>query len=189
VVVTKDPDDARTVAGFLRGDPDAVSLVDGWIAAAASPYRRRLAADWGDLLQEVRLEVVRLLQNERFRGESRLKTYLWRVTNHTCLDAMRRQRRRPPHDTEDPETPLPSRDPSPLDLVLEQDAGRRLLQALESLPTDCRELWTLVLKGLGYKEIAQRMGLAEGTLRVRAHRCRKKAVEMLTGNTPRSASA
>jgi RNA polymerase sigma-70 factor, ECF subfamily len=188
-VVTKDPEDARTVAGYLNGEPAAVALVDGWIAAAASPYRRRLASDWGDLLQEVRLEVIRLLQNDKFRGESRLKTYLWRVANHTCLDAMRRQRRRPPHEAEDPEAPLPSRDPSPLDLVLEQDAGRRLLQALESLPTDCRELWGLVLKGLGYREIAQRLGMAEGTLRVRAYRCRKKAVEVLAGNAPRSASA
>ena len=187
---TQETDDARTAAGYLRGERDAVVLVDGWIASAAGPYRRRLGADWPDILQEVRLEVIRLLRDGCFRGESRLKTYLWRVANHTCLDAIRRLRRRPPHDVADEEAPLPAGDPSPLDRVLERDAGRVLLEALDALPTDCRQLWGLILKGLSYREISQEMGLAEGTLRVRAHRCRKRAAEVLVGSAAaRSASA
>jgi RNA polymerase sigma factor (sigma-70 family) len=187
--ITQEPDDVRTAAGYLHGERDAVVLVDGWIASAAGPYRRRLGADWPDILQEVRLEVIRLLRDGCFRGESRLKTYLWRVANHTCLDAIRRLKRRPPHDTADEEAPLPARDPSPLDRVLERDAGRVLLEALDALPGDCRELWGLILNGLSYREISRRMGLAEGTLRVRAHRCRKRAAEVLMGSGARSASA
>jgi len=187
--VTIEQDDAQTIAGFLRGDATAVALVNGWIGAAASPYRRRLGAEWPDVQQEVRMEAVRLLQAGKFRGESRLKTYLWRVTNHTCLDALRRLRRRPPHDPAEPETLPPSPDPSPLDRVLGGDAARVLLQALDTLPADCRRLWTLVLDGRSYGEIGREMGLAEGTVRVRAHRCRKKAAEALVGNAPRSASA
>ena len=56
------------------------------------------------------------------------------------------------------------------------------LTALEAVPPDCRALWDSILKGMSYKEIGESMGLSEGTLRVRAHRCRKRAVEALGGN-------
>ena len=175
-------EDAETVAGFIRGDPAAVALVDRWAAAAAAPFRRKLSADWPDLLQDARVEILRLLRASSWRGESSLKTYVWRVVAHNCIDALRRQRRRPVEELGEAEMSLPSRDPSPLDLVLDDDAQRRLLMALEAVPADCRRLWGSILRGLSYREISREMGLAEGALRVRAHRCRKRAVEALGGN-------
>jgi RNA polymerase sigma-70 factor (ECF subfamily) len=159
-----------------------VALVDRWISGAAAPFRRRLGADWPDLLQEARMEVLRLLRNSSWRGESRLKTYVWCVVGHTCLDALRRLKRRPILEPAEPEAPIPSPDPSPLDRVLDLDSARLLLTALEAVPPDCRALWDSILKGMSYKEIGERMGLSEGALRVRAHRCRKRAVEALGGN-------
>lgn len=156
--------------------------MDKWIAGAAAPFRRRLGADWPDLLQEARMEVLRLLRNSSWRGESRLKTYVWCVVGHSCLDALRRLKRRPELEPADPEAPIASSDPSPLDHVLDQDSRRLLLTALASVPAECRELWGSILRGLSYREISGRMGLTEGALRVRAHRCRKRAVEALGGN-------
>jgi RNA polymerase sigma factor (sigma-70 family) len=175
-------EDAETLAGFLLGDADAMARVDGWIAGAAGPFRRRLAGDWDDLLQEVRIEILRLLRRSSWRGEARLKTYVWQVVGHTCLDAMRKQKRRPAMEPVEPETPLPSPDPSPLDRVMDEDSRRRLLAALDAVPADCRELWRLILSGLSYQQISAQMGVAEGALRVRAHRCRKRATEALAGN-------
>ena len=175
-------EDARTVAGFLAGDAEALRRVDGWIAAAASPFRRRLGAEWPDLLQDARIELLGLLRRSSWRGEARLRTYVWRVVGHTCLDALRRLQRRPALEPADADAPIPSRDPSPLDRVLDLDAARRLLAALEAVPGDCRELWGAILRGLSYGEISGRMGVSEGALRVRAHRCRKRAVEALGGN-------
>lgn len=175
-------EDTATVAAYLRGDPTAIARVDGWIAGAAGPFRTRLAGDWPDLLQEARIEILKLLRRSSWRGEARLKTYVWQVVGHTCLDAMRRQKRRPPHETVDAEAPLPSPDPSPLDRVLDEDSRRRLLAALAAVPPDCRELWQLILQGLSYQQIGARMGVAEGALRVRAHRCRKRAQEALGRN-------
>ena len=176
-------EDAETVAGFLRGDPIAVARVDQWIAGAALPFRRKLAADWPDLLQEARVEILRLFRQSAWRGESRLKTYVWRVVGHTCLDAVRRIGRRPPHEPTDPEAPLASADPSPLDQILQQDTARRLLSALEAVPADCRELWRSILRGQSYREISGAMGVSEAALRVRAHRCRKRAIEALGGQS------
>jgi RNA polymerase sigma-70 factor (ECF subfamily) len=177
-------EDAETVAGFLRGDLEAIAAVDRWIAGAASPFRRRLGDDWHDLLQEARIEILRLLRRSSWRGEARLKTYVWQVVGHTCLDAMRRQKRRPALEPVDDDAPLPSAEPSPLDRVLSDDARRRLLTALEAVPADCRELWRMILSGLSYQQISTQTGVAEGALRVRAHRCRKRAAEALTGNAP-----
>jgi RNA polymerase sigma factor (sigma-70 family) len=158
--------------------------MDRWIAGAAAPFRRRLGGDWHDLLQEARIEILRLLRNGSWRGDARLRTYVWQVVGHTCLDAMRRLKRRPPLEPVEPDAPLPSADPSPLDLMMDSDSRRLLLNALEAVPADCRDLWRLILSGLTYQQISTQTGVAEGALRVRAHRCRKRAVEALAGNAP-----
>lgn len=182
-------EDDDVAAAFVAGDATAIQAVDGWIAAAASPFRRRLGADWPDLQQDARIEILRLLRASSWRGESRLRTYVWRVVGHTCLDALRRQRRRPQAETADVMDSLPAPAPSPLDRVLEQDAGRVLLEALAALPEDCRTLWTRILRGASYADISHELGVAEGALRVRAHRCRKRALEVLAGNAPPAGTA
>jgi len=163
--------------------------VDGWITGAAGPFRRRLAVDWQDLLQEVRLEVLRLLRRSSWRGEARLKTYVWRVTGHTCLDALRRRRRRPEAEPAGLELELRSRDPSPLDQVIDDDSTRALLAALQAVPAECRQIWDRILRGLSYREISGELGVSEGALRVRAHRCRKHAALALAGNAAVPAGA
>ena len=61
-------DDRDVVARFLRGEREAVGTVDSWIARAAWPYQRRLADRWDDVLQDVRLEVTRLLGQGKISG-------------------------------------------------------------------------------------------------------------------------
>jgi len=174
--------DGELVTLFLGGDKETVEAANGWIARAATPFRRRLDSEWEDVLQEVRLEVFRLLQGGQYRGEASLRTYLWQVTAHTCLDALRRRQRRPAADALDIESSILAPDPSPLDRVLGQEREQMLLAALESMSRECRELWDLILSGLSYCELSGRLGVSEGTLRVRAHRCRQRAVAALGCN-------
>jgi RNA polymerase sigma-70 factor (ECF subfamily) len=176
------PDDARTIACYLRGDLDAVALVERWLALAAGPFRRRLGLEWEDVLQDARLEAFRQLSAARFRGEARLKTYLGRVACLTCIDAVRRLRRRPPMETDETAAEVPSPEPSPLDLTLRRDTDRSVRAVLDSTSPQCQELWRMIHQGLSYKEMASRVGVAEGTLRVRVHRCRCEALEVLNGN-------
>ena len=171
-------EEAEVVARYLRGDSQAVGTVDGWIARAAYPYQRRLSSRWDDVLQDIRMEVTRLLQEGKFRGESSFKTYLWRVVSHTCLDQIRSQTKWQWADIE----------------TLEQDDGRAsgapyvpvgdpverdlLLRVLDRASQDCRELWRMLLLGLSYREMSLRLQVAEGTLRVRVLRCRERAVAL-----------
>lgn len=171
-------DDREVVARFLRGDPDAVSTVDGWIERAAWPYQRRLSSRWDDVLQDVRLEVTRLLGDGKFRGESSLRTYLWRVVSHTCLDQIRSQSKWQWADLEtleqeDGRAAAPPR-PAAEDHV-ERDL---LLRVLDRASQECRELWRMLVLGLSYREMSLRLDVAEGTLRVRVLRCRERAVAL-----------
>jgi RNA polymerase sigma factor (sigma-70 family) len=178
------PEDVQLAADFARGDRRAVAVIDGWLISAAGPFRRRLGADWEDVLQEVRIEVLRLVQGGSFRGESRLRTYLWQVTAHTCIDALRRRSRRPATDALELDDPLLSSDPSPLDQVLARESDRALLAVLQAMSQECRDLWNFILAGLSYREISARLGATEGALRVRALRCRQRAAEVAGRNAP-----
>ena len=171
-------DDRDMVTRFLRGDADAVATLDGWISRAAWPYQRRLANRWDDVLQDVRLEVTRLLGEGKFRGESSLRTYLWRVVSHTCLDQIRSQGKWQFTDLEavDQED---GRAAGPPRVAVEDPAERDLLmRVVDRASSDCRDLWKMLLLGLSYKEMSQRLQVAEGTLRVRVLRCRERAIAL-----------
>lgn len=182
-------EDADVVGRYLQGEAQAVSAVDGWIARAAYPYQRRLANRWDDVLQDIRLEVTRLLMQGKFRGESSFKTYLWRVVSHTCLDQIRAKSRVKWTELDSGDD---SEEPSPvITSASHESPGTRsevkdlLLRVLERVPAECRELWRMIHAGLSYREMSDRMGVAEGTLRVRVLRCRERALtaraELLPG--------
>lgn len=168
--------DRDVVARFLRGEPEAVATLDGWIVRAAWPYQRRLANRWDDVLQDVRLEVTRLLGDGKFRGESSLRTYLWRVVSHTCLDQIRAQTKWQwaDLDTLDQDD---GRAAGPVQPVGDDPVERDLLmRVLDRASQECRELWRMLVLGLSYREMSLRLQVAEGTLRVRVLRCRERAV-------------
>lgn len=170
-------DDQEVVARFLKGEAAAVGTVDGWISRAAWPYQRRLADRWDDVLQEVRLEVTRLLGQGKFRGESSLRTYLWRVVSHTCLDQIRSQSKWQWTDLEAVDRGDALTLPPPGVASIREDRDL-LVRVLDRVPQDCREMWRLIVAGLSYREMSLRMSVAEGTLRVRVLRCREKAVAL-----------
>lgn len=169
-------DDLTLVSRFLRGDREAVGTIDGWISRAAWPYQRRLANRWEDVLQDVRLEVSRLLGEGKFRGESTLRTYLWRVVSHTCLDQIRAESKWQWTDLEvaDQGMAIPGRSPEPL--ARRQEDRDLLSRVLDRVPPDCRGMWRMIVEGLSYREMSRHLDVAEGTLRVRVLRCRERAL-------------
>jgi RNA polymerase sigma factor (sigma-70 family) len=175
-------DDRDVAAGYLEGRADAVHLLDGWLDRAARPYRRKLVNEWDDVLQELRMELLRLLRSGQYRGESSLKTYVWRAVGHSCIDRLRRRARRP--EASEPLPDLPSPSPSPLKAVLRSESRDALLRALGETPLECRRLWAMILAGKSYDEMSRDLGVAAGTLRVRALRCREKATAALARVRP-----
>jgi RNA polymerase sigma-70 factor (ECF subfamily) len=130
-----------------------------------------------DLSQEVFVSVHAALG--RFRGESRLSTWIYRVAKNHCLNRLkylqRRQRGRSTEISDVPEgvleASLPSRRPD--EAIVEREEKALVQRALGELDEEHRLLLVLRdIEGLPYHEIAQVTELPEGTVKSRLHRAR-----------------
>jgi RNA polymerase sigma-70 factor (ECF subfamily) len=168
-------DGATLARRFLDGQVEAVRIVEGWVRSSAGSFRRRLGTDWEDAVQESLLEVTEALREDRVRNPERLRAWVFRAAAHTCLDRVRKRRRWSWVDADEVALNNP---PSALRRLLEQGTVGTLLDLVGRCPEHCRDLWQMILEGLSYREMSERTGLAEGTLRVRVLRCRRLAQDL-----------
>lgn len=170
--------DLELIAGFLHGDPMAVGTISRWIQQAAGRYRNRLSTEWDDLLQDLLLEVTVVLQEGGFRGDCRLRTFVWRIAHYRCLNRIRDLARRPKSQATEvsPEIAEPSR--PVIDRLVERESEDLLRRFLGTISDDCRRLWTSILAGRSYHQMSHETGISEGALRVRVLRCRQKALTL-----------
>jgi RNA polymerase sigma-70 factor (ECF subfamily) len=132
-----------------------------------------------DLSQDVFLRVFRMLP--QFRGQSSLRTWIYRIVVTQAFNRRRWWRRR--HQSE--QVPLEqhaaahgelaeSRSYAQPDRVLQQrEASSRVWEALGRLPLDQRTVIVLrEIDGLSYEEIADTIGVAVGTVKSRLARAR-----------------
>jgi RNA polymerase sigma-70 factor, ECF subfamily len=159
-------------------------------------FRRQVAAnlyrvigdrtDLDDLVQEVFVIAFRGL--DRFRGDARLSTWLYRICVNVALGRIRTRRRRPaaigmtdldtaaidPSMTERPETPERS-------LQRRQDQ-ERVYRALETLAPKKRiVLYLHEIEGLDLKEIAYLVDSNPVTVRTRLFYARREFYKVLAG--------
>lgn len=135
-------------------------------------------ADAEDLLQEIFLAAHRKL--ETFRGESALGTWLYRLATNLCLDHLRSRsgRSRQVTDALDDEAGL--RDVSSGTLAEQTVTKMDLERALARLPEGCRAAFVLHdVEGLEHREVAEVLGVAEGTSKSQVHKARMKLRALL----------
>jgi len=122
-------------------------------------------ADAEDATQDVFLVVFTGLP--KFRGESRLATWIYRIAIRT---AFRTRARRPKTEPLDVDPPGKANDPA-----LDGEKRRQLRTALTRLSAEHRTVLALFsLDGLSHREIADTLGIPEGTVWSRLHLARKK---------------
>jgi RNA polymerase sigma-70 factor (ECF subfamily) len=145
--------------------------------------RRQLGneADAEDVVQEVLLRVVRRLGT--FRGESRLTTWLHRVTVncallHRRLNAPRlaQEVHMPLEGLADrgrPDAGVPGRDPLPEKQVLDRELRRQIERAITRLPEKYRDAFVLAeVENLPSAQVGESLGLSAAALKSRLHRAR-----------------
>lgn len=138
------------------------------------------SADAEDLLQDIFLTAHRKLDS--FRGESALGTWLYRLATNLCLDYLRSRAGRSSQLTGslDDETGLFDAGTSSL---AERTVTRMDLErALARLPEGCRAAFVLHdVEGLEHREVAEILGIAEGTSKSQVHKARLRLRAMLAG--------
>jgi RNA polymerase sigma-70 factor (ECF subfamily) len=133
-----------------------------------------------DLSQEVFLRVFRTIHS--FRGQSALKTWIYRIVVNQARNRQRfwRRRRRADqvsldqHVAEHGDLRQPGDGRSPARAFVRKELASKLWSALNALPFDQRTVVVLrEIDGLSYDEIAFSLGVAVGTVKSRLTRARQ----------------
>ncbi len=127
-------------------------------------------ADAEDATQEVFLRVYQ--QARKFRGRSRFSTWLLRLAaNHTLN--MVHKRNLLARQSGPIENDLVSPAPTPESGALDQEQRAKLCRLLQELSFPQRQVLVLrELEGLNYRELAEILGVPEGTVTSRLNRAR-----------------
>jgi RNA polymerase sigma-70 factor (ECF subfamily) len=182
--------DEQLLARLRSGDAAAYeALVRMWGPPLLTVARRFLhqEQDSQDAVQETFLSAFRAL--DRFQGEARLGTWLYRIAVNVCLMKLRSRRRRPelaiedllPRFHNDGHRDLAVLHPSGLDLAVDQrEVRQQVRQAIEALPDSYREVLILRdIEQLSTEETALQLEIGEGAVKTRLHRARLALRELL----------
>lgn len=180
-------EEARLVAALKRGDEAAFGQFVQLHQNRVFGLCLRMLGnpeEAEDLAQEVFLTVFKAIGS--FRAESRLSTWLYRITRNHCLNRIKflkrraHERKQPLEDTRQADLagqhidrPVAGRVDRP-DRLVEGRQMEAIIQAqIDLLSPEHKELIILRdLEHLSYDEIQEITGLAQGTVKSRLHRAR-----------------
>jgi RNA polymerase sigma-70 factor (ECF subfamily) len=145
------------------------------------------AADAEDAVQDALLAAYKHL--DQFRGQAQLSTWLTAIVTN-CARMQLRRRPRQPHVSldeqlgQDQEYSLSDRlahsGPSPEEECSKAELHGHLVEYVGQLSTPLRRAYQMSdLEGRSVKEIAQTLGLAEGTVKAQLSRARAKLSRMM----------
>ena len=143
--------------------------------------------DAADMAQEVLVKIFKNLN--KFKGDSKFSTWIYRVATNTCLDELKRIRRHPTYsldqeiDTDEGSISADIMDEAP---TPEQAAERKAVQnavnaAIARLGDDHKKVIVLRdIQGFSYEEIAEMMNCSDGTVKSRISRARAQLKKILS---------
>ena len=185
---------AGTAAAGRQGDAALVERCrQGDLAAFEEIYRTHAGrlyslacrmlgnpADAEDLLQEIFLSAHRKLDG--FRGDSALGTWLYRLAMNQCLDYLRSRATRTNQVTSAIDEEFGLDDAGSRRLAEQTLTKMDLERALARLPEGCRAAFVLHdVQGLEHREVAEVLGIAEGTSKSQVHKARLRLRTILSG--------
>jgi RNA polymerase sigma-70 factor (ECF subfamily) len=126
-----------------------------------------------DLAQETFIKVWKQLP--KFRNESSIGTWIFRIASNTCLRQIQKESKMPKS-----ELPLEIKDEIS-ETNIEKDI-QFLYQCISELQEVERIIISLELEDMNQKEIAEIVGLSEGNVRVKIHRIKEKLIQKFKKN-------
>ena len=175
--------EAALIQRCAAGDEDACSELVAEHQRMVYQLSLNLLGDHNealDLSQEVFLRVFRTLHG--FRGQSALRTWIYRIVVNQARNRQRWWRRRhrsqqvslDDHIHAHGELPAPGNGGSPDRILGQKQLAERIRRSLDRLPFDQRTAIVLrEIDGLSYEEIGFSLGIAVGTVKSRLARARE----------------
>src|SRR5688572_9913130 len=141
-----------------------------------------------DVLQEIYVTAHRRMGG--FRGDSSLGTWLYRIAVNHCLDHLRSRGARMARATEslDHEEAF---EPASAEPAVPSAISRiDLERAIAQLPPGCRAAFILHdVDGLDHREVAETLGISEGTSKSQVHKARMRLRRLLTARIAKPGAA
>jgi RNA polymerase sigma-70 factor (ECF subfamily) len=175
-------EDTLLIGRFRKGDSSAFEeLVIKYQSKVFNTAYRMLSSyqDASDTAQEVFIRAYKSLAG--FRGDSKVYTWLYRITVNTCLNKLKS--RKPTVPLSDcgrewgptgspPGHPEPS---GPIKRLQEKELQRRVQEGIQSLPARYRSLIILRdMQGLRYQEVAEVLDCSLEAVRSSLYRARQE---------------
>jgi len=126
-----------------------------------------------DLAQESFIKIWNNLP--KFRNESSIGTWIFRITTNTCLRQIQREKKMPKS-----ELPTDIREEL-IDTNIERNL-QFLYKSIAELPEIERIIISLELEDINQKEIAKITGISTGNVRVKIHRIKEKLTQKFKEN-------
>jgi len=185
------PGEECLLEGLRRGDELAYeTLIQQYEQPVYNLVSRLVddSADAADVVQEVFLKVFRKVA--WFRGESSLKTWIYRIAVNEARNQRRwfsRHKRQevgldaPPGETQGYGEWLEDSAPSPFEMTLDRETTELIENALKDVSQPFRAALVLrEVEGLSYEEVAEILEISLGTVKSRILRGRQALRKSLT---------
>jgi len=173
---------------------DAIRHGKGLDAAVRSVYRDHFESlawlvknnsgsqqDAEDIFQEVVVNFIGLVQKDKFRGESGIKTFLFSMTKHSWLNELKKRGRSEARELKYEK----ARDKEAADVsqvMSEREEKNQLMNLVEQLGDTCKKILVLFYyENRSMKEILSSLEYEnEQVVRNKKHKCLKKLEQMIT---------
>ena len=123
---------------------------------------------------------------DRFRQESSLSTWIYRLATNACIDTLRRRKKQSGSvslDDEELFVDAVDTSPQPQETVEHRETQKLLQEGLSALPEEYRKVLILrEIEGLSYTEIAESASIKLGTVKSRISRGQSLLRNFLSGN-------
>ncbi|MBX2991430.1 MAG: sigma-70 family RNA polymerase sigma factor [Bacteroidetes bacterium] len=174
--------DTDFIEGFKLRNSASTKVVLGWIGEAVSRLHWTDSLSREDIVSQASMNLFELVSQPNQPPISSPKGLIHHIVKCVAVDAVRREKRR--KAMEEKLKHLPLQNPDPAEIYLLKENMEIYLRARAAADPMCRELWDMLFTERStYREIAEKLRISEGTLRVRLLRCKDKAMEWIRKNT------
>lgn len=139
--------------------------------------------DAEDIFQEVIVSFIELVKNDKFRGESSIKTFLFSLNRHTWLNELKRRGRALARE-EKYEKGQERTEMDVSHIIAGREAKQQVVKLIEQLGETCKKILLLFYyENLSIRQILESLHYEnEQVVRNKKHKCLKQLEQLISGN-------